>query len=57
MNGEFCSSILRGLSNVHMSDSERARAADRVRKSVAFIEWLLAFASPRPAAAAAEKAA
>ena len=47
MNGDFCSSILCGLSGVHMSDSERARAADRVRKSVALVEWVLALATPR----------
>lgn len=57
MNGDFCSSILHGLSNVHMSDSERARIADRVRKSVAFVEWMLALASPRRSARLAKETA
>lgn len=47
MKGDFSSSILSGLSNVHMSESERARAADRVRKSVAFIEWVFSLAAHR----------
>lgn len=47
MKADFCSSILNGLSNVHMSESDRARAADRVRQSVAFVEWLFTLASSR----------
>lgn len=47
MKADFCSSILSGLSNVHMSENDRARAADRVRKSVAFVEWMFALASSR----------
>jgi hypothetical protein len=30
-----------------MSESDRARAVDRVRKSVAFVEWVFALAGPR----------
>ena len=47
MKADFCSSILNGLSNVHMSESDRARAADRVRKSVAFVEWMFAMVGAR----------
>lgn len=47
MKADFCTSILSGLSNVHMSESDRARAADRVRKSVAFVEWMFTLASSR----------
>ena len=47
MKRDFSSSILSGLSNVHMSESDRARAADRVRKSVAFVEWVFTLAAPR----------
>jgi hypothetical protein len=44
MNADFCSSMLRGLSGINLSERERARAEDRVRKSVAFVEWLVAIA-------------
>lgn len=54
MNGDFCSSILSGLSSVHMNETDRARAADRVRKSVALVEWVLALAAPRPDATPAK---
>ena len=57
MNGDFCGSILGGLSGVRMSESERARTADRVRKSVAFVEWVFAFAAPRPGAVPAKQPA
>ena len=56
MNGDFCSSILNGLNNVHMSDNERARATERVRKSVALVEWVFALTTRHDAAPAHDAA-
>ena len=44
MNGDFCTSVLRGLGQINLSERERQRAEDRVRQSAAFVEWLVAIA-------------
>jgi hypothetical protein len=44
MNADFYSNMLRGLSSINMTERERARAEDGVRKSAAIVECLLGIA-------------
>ena len=45
MKTEFCSSVLRGLSDIHMNERDRARAENGVRKSAAIVELIVGVAS------------
>ena len=40
MNETFCTSVLRELRGINMSERERARAEDGLRKSAALVELL-----------------
>jgi hypothetical protein len=45
MQTESCSSVLRGLSGIHMSERDRARAENGVRRSAALVDLILGVAS------------
>lgn len=45
MQTEFCSSVLRGLTDIHMTDRERTRAENGVRRSAAIVELILGVAN------------
>ena len=44
MKADFYSNMVRCLSSINMTERERARAEDGVRKSVAIVECLLGIA-------------
>lgn len=45
MQSESCSSVLRGLNDIHMSERDRVRAQNGVRRSAAIVELIVGFAS------------
>ncbi len=45
MQTELCSNLLRGLSDIHMSERDRVRAENGVRRSAAIVELIVGVAS------------